>query len=309
MLKTIFNSGNLIRTVFLAVFLMHSQAGHAVIMPATASSETNEASIFGFGSQKLDGFGVNSQTGPQSSLKTVIGADVFGAPFSSSQATSNNTSASWGFATTQLKYSWSIQGGSPESTDPVLVHISTKGSISSQYTHISNPANPQPPNDTQAQASVGFDTYTASGLTSSSYAVYHSPWYTIQGYPQTLANTTFDADSGRTTSTYADSFNVVFDLWVTPNMDNTIWMHTFVGYAANNFYPLPLAWNPKAAIEDAYSVYAFVDPTITIDSQFVDDYTLEVSYIPPVSVPEPSTLFLLVLGMIGLGATRVRKTV
>lgn len=73
-------------------------------------------------------------------------------------------------------------------------------------------------------------------------------------------------------------------------------------------------WSPDGAYvgfwSDAnqnYEVISFVDPIITIDEAFADDYELLVSYMPPTAVPESSSTLLFAVGLIGLMLVWTRR--
>ena len=197
-----------------------------------------------------------------------------------------------------LSYHWSITGAAQQ---PVLVHISTKGSIAANYGF--TPLLPNTYNLSANTPNVAIAAYFGTNVNGG----YDQRTYGLQtggnfnwGVTRVASTDNFTQQNGGT-STVDQSFSQSFDLWVTPNQDNAITLQS-----AAFLYPNTPYVQQYATEHIGFS--AFLDPVITIDAAYAGNYALQTSYIPT-AVPEPSAtaMTLLGLGLIGALAQRRRR--
>ena len=225
-------------------------------------------------SSEIEEFGKYSIEEGNKAIVTNTGTDAAGTPYVSLSASRPFLGAGQfeGFAS--IVYYWQITGNEG-SVAPILVHFSTTSVLSGADTGLF-----------QLAVGAGFYTNIATGIDQRSIGF------------QSYGNGVNGSFSPTTAATAIQT--VAFDLWVTPNLvENYIYMS-----AIAVFNPGPIPYSPGI-----FSIYAFVDPIITIDSQYGSKYKLEVSDMPffPTSVPELKPLELLLIAGLFLFAARSHK--
>ena len=95
------------------------------------------------------------------------------------------------------------------------------------------------------------------------------------------------------------SFSATFDAWVLPNSLNSILMTAYSGFRGYT--------NTGGLGTEIYTVSGYIDPTITIDAIYGNQYTMNVSNIPTVAVPEPSSYGMLLVGMAAIASVARRR--
>jgi hypothetical protein len=247
-------------------------------------------------SQTVEGFGETHEQVHSGFAFAQIGQSNEGAPFVNLGATSSNTKDGLGAAHGELDYSWTILSEDPSDETPVLVHISSYGFIASTYQTYGDGIHSTPhPNSANASIILTLSNKKSNGLfDTKSYGLEYGQINEGVGRITDSTNTT---NNLATTNAFGE-FSRIIDVYAIPNKSNEIRLAATAtfnpGYFFNDF------------TREAYSIQAFIDPKITIDSAFASKYRLEVSEIPVVAVPEPQAIIMCAAGMSLLFALRFR---
>lgn len=270
----------------LSILVSAASCAAAQVPPAQVSSNVQA----NFQSSTQTSFGTNSIIGI-GTAQTIIGSDAAGAPFIQTLAATPSTAATKPYLTGSLNYSWAVTSTNG-STAPVLVHISTSGWINSVYGFTPFQPGFLSPNGIDIGLLAKFTTQTDSGINVQSHGLQSGGinFGVIQVDP--VENFT-PLNGG--SSVLSTNFNASFSLWVIPNtiFANSIQMLVQTGFRQNTPFV------EQYAVE-SFSTSVYLDPVITIDASYGTQFSLAISEIPLVAVPEPATGGLLVAGICAL---------
>lgn len=273
----------------LLLFLALASPIHLVLAQATDStaySGTNSNS----GYNRQSTFGTNSSSGLAQATVT-MGANDSQAPFIQFRATTPNATADFAWIDANLVYHWTLSG---DPHDSVLVHITSSGWISSDYSYQLNPIGSHNFGPSTPRTAI-FDSSSGAGLQTGNLN-----WWSAARVSRTE---TFGENSGSSTL-YAE-FSRTYDLWVHPTFDNGIQL---MAYADPDYMH---SGGTAGGVTETYSMSGYISSQVTIDSQYGNQYALLTSGIPVVAaVPEPETYAMLLagLGLIGVIGRRRRAT-
>ncbi len=223
---------------------------------------------------------------------TTIGSDTSGKPFIQFAAISSGNNApsvnAW------LDYYWKITSNS-DLHAPVLVHISTSGWINSIYGFTGGGLdfrNGYVPNFTSGYVAASFR--SNNGLDQRSYGIQFGGFQ-----PGVTPIDSYVSDFTKNTSTAYGEFSNTFDIVVYPNVENYIRL----GAGASGGLPYE-----NSEFSEYFAITGYIDPVITIDSAYSNNYTLEVSNIPFAPVPVPGAVWFFGSGLLGfLGLKHSRR--
>lgn len=252
---------------------------------------------------RSDKYGTNTAFFNQNRASATVG-QTGGLPVLMVSAKAEDTGDGIASADASLSYFWKVTSIGALHNTPVLVHISTTGWVDSMYGFDPfqlNHNNFSTGNPTQAGAEADFTLHMANGVTQSkSLGVNMAAPLSAGGGVDFISPPSL-SDSHNGGVIYINKgFTKSFDAYVMPNAENSILLRAKVGFHYYGLISTSLA-------NQYYSVSAYIDPLIEIDSAFANDYKLEVSSIPTVAVPEPDSIWLAASGAALLAVLRRRR--